>query len=63
MFDKYEQLKCEVCGQEFLGRMPVEGGIILCPIHYDVSLLAVISEEDVIPDDVYAEIEGGKGNE
>lgn len=58
---KYELLVCDVCGKEFTGRKPAEGGDTLCSNCIDI--LIVVNEGEPIPSSVYAETEGGKGDE
>jgi len=62
MFDNYEPLSCVLCGIQFLGRKPVEGGDALCPICLMTDELEIITADATVPEIVDHEFTGGKGD-
>ena len=63
MFVDYENLTCVLCGKEFDGRRPSEGGDILCPECLEGDELPVLKPGDSLPAEVKAEFENGRGDE
>ena len=63
MFNNYESLTCELCGKEFTGRRPAEGGDILCPACLESDETPVLQPGDQLPSEVLAEMEDGRGDD
>lgn len=63
MFTNYEPLVCSKCIKLFNGRKPAENGYILCPDCLKKQEIPVINQGDNIPEGIYAECEGGKGED
>lgn len=63
MFIDYESLTCELCGKEFMGRRPAEGGDILCPECLASDELVLLLAGDDLPVDTLNEFEDGRGDD